>query len=81
MLFKSRQISHRGRVTAFVSRSTRGMRAVLQHPQNSLQFDMLLAPTGSGDACNEQHTKELLELGQVMIIQLKIHYSKSKTLA
>ena len=64
-LFQSRQVSKTGKVTAFISRSTRGMRAVLQNAPHSLAFSMPLAPAGSSDACSERHTKELLELGQV----------------
>ena len=64
-LFQSKCVSGTGKVAAFVSRSTRGMRAVMQNPPNSLAFEMPLAPAGSSDACSERHTKELLELGQV----------------
>ncbi len=64
-LFQSRQVSKTGKVTAFISRSTRGMRAVLQSPPHSLPFSMPLAPAGSSDSCSDRHTKELLELGQV----------------
>ena len=64
-LFQSRRISKTGKVTAYISRSTRGMRAVLQNAPHSLAFSMPLAPAGSSDACSERHTKELLELGQV----------------
>lgn len=52
---------------AFVSRSTKGMRALLRNAPNFLCFEMPLAPSGIQETCTDRHTKELLELGQVLL--------------
>lgn len=66
-LFLSQEASRNGKVEALISRSTRGMRTVLQNPPASLAFQMPLAPAGTSDVCSERHTKELLEMGQVCV--------------
>ena len=67
-LFQRKQVPGTTTVTASISRSTRGMRSMLQNPPDYLNFEMPLAPVGSSIGCSERHTRELQELGQVYFI-------------
>lgn len=50
---------------ALVSRSTRGIRALLRGEQQAMEFAMPLAPAGTETAIEPRIQKELDELGQV----------------
>jgi hypothetical protein len=54
-----------GRLHASVSRSTRGMRALMQAPGSAMEFEMPLAPIGTAHCFEDRHLKELQELGHV----------------
>ena len=63
--FAAAGIGGHSRVHAHLSRSTKGLRALLQGDSCGLDFSMPLAPKSCGTAPEALHVAELRELGQV----------------